>query len=244
LQKIHDLGKIVAFYQLWADNLYPKATFRDSLAIIEKLGHSKTMKAHRLGLIQNYKDSMFEIEGEKNTGDDTANKTQAGVEKQTSRNTQTREENTNDEDDDLHLYTNDATTSRRTINKDSLFLDDDDEDGDEEDDDNVPINTRSRRQLDPIASNASTDKDNGKDKDGDKHDEEEEDEDFDLDEMLAQSEQMHQETIRKSNNDTPSAVKPQVTTAPKTTAKKSQEQDDFDDEMEAMAALDQDGYMN
>lgn len=34
-------------YQLWLDELYPRAKFADGLAIIEKLGHSKRMQTMR-----------------------------------------------------------------------------------------------------------------------------------------------------------------------------------------------------
>ena len=34
-------------YQLWLDDLYPRAKFADALAIIEKLGHSKRMQTMR-----------------------------------------------------------------------------------------------------------------------------------------------------------------------------------------------------
>ncbi len=34
-------------YQLWLDDLYPRAKFADGLAMIEKLGHSKRMKIMR-----------------------------------------------------------------------------------------------------------------------------------------------------------------------------------------------------
>jgi replication fork protection complex subunit Csm3/Swi3 len=34
-------------YQLWLDDLYPRAKFADALAIIEKVGHSKRMQMMR-----------------------------------------------------------------------------------------------------------------------------------------------------------------------------------------------------
>ncbi|KAF2712634.1 hypothetical protein K504DRAFT_464704 [Pleomassaria siparia CBS 279.74] len=34
-------------YQLWLDDLYPRAKFADGLAMIEKLGHSKSIQLHR-----------------------------------------------------------------------------------------------------------------------------------------------------------------------------------------------------
>ena len=34
-------------YQLWLDDLYPRAKFADALAIIEKVGHTKRMQVDR-----------------------------------------------------------------------------------------------------------------------------------------------------------------------------------------------------
>ncbi|PYH47270.1 Chromosome segregation in meiosis protein 3 [Aspergillus saccharolyticus JOP 1030-1] len=42
-----DVARLLNFYQLWLDNLYPRAKFADGLAIIEKLGHSKRMQTMR-----------------------------------------------------------------------------------------------------------------------------------------------------------------------------------------------------
>ena len=37
----------MSYYQLWADDLFKKAKFRDTLEIIEKLGHSGSMRKQR-----------------------------------------------------------------------------------------------------------------------------------------------------------------------------------------------------
>ncbi|OKL62434.1 hypothetical protein UA08_02678 [Talaromyces atroroseus] len=42
-----DLGRLLNFYQLWLDDLYPRAKFADGLAMIEKLGHSRRMQIMR-----------------------------------------------------------------------------------------------------------------------------------------------------------------------------------------------------
>lgn len=39
--------RLLACYQLWLDDLYPRARFSDGIAIIEKLGHSKRMQIMR-----------------------------------------------------------------------------------------------------------------------------------------------------------------------------------------------------
>lgn len=42
---------MLSFYQLWLDDLFPKAKFLDALAMIEKTGHTKHMQMERLGWI-------------------------------------------------------------------------------------------------------------------------------------------------------------------------------------------------
>ncbi|KAI9795600.1 MAG: chromosome segregation in meiosis- protein [Piccolia ochrophora] len=46
-----DVTKLLNFYQLWLDDLFPKAKFADALTIIEKLGHTKRMQTMRRGWI-------------------------------------------------------------------------------------------------------------------------------------------------------------------------------------------------
>jgi replication fork protection complex subunit Csm3/Swi3 len=42
-------------YQLWLDDLYPKAKFRDGLEMVEKLGHSKRLQVSRRAWIEESK---------------------------------------------------------------------------------------------------------------------------------------------------------------------------------------------
>lgn len=42
-----DVARLLNVYQLWLDDLYPRAKFADGLAIIEKLGHTKRMQTMR-----------------------------------------------------------------------------------------------------------------------------------------------------------------------------------------------------
>lgn len=42
-----DVARLLNVYQLWLDELYPRAKFADGLAIIEKLGHTKRMQTMR-----------------------------------------------------------------------------------------------------------------------------------------------------------------------------------------------------
>ncbi|PHH68135.1 hypothetical protein CDD82_810 [Ophiocordyceps australis] len=42
-----DAARLLSFYQLWLDDLFPKARFLDALAMVEKLGHKKTLVVAR-----------------------------------------------------------------------------------------------------------------------------------------------------------------------------------------------------
>ena len=42
-----DVTRLLNVFQLWLDDLYPRAKFADGLAIIEKLGHTKRMQTMR-----------------------------------------------------------------------------------------------------------------------------------------------------------------------------------------------------
>ncbi|TQW01281.1 hypothetical protein V2A60_002288 [Cordyceps javanica] len=42
-----DMSRLLSFYQLWLDDLYPKARFLDALAMVEKAGHKKRLMVAR-----------------------------------------------------------------------------------------------------------------------------------------------------------------------------------------------------
>ncbi|KAK5458488.1 chromosome segregation in meiosis-related protein [Exophiala xenobiotica] len=42
-----DVARLLNYYQLWLDNLYPRARFADGLQLVEKVGHSKRMQIMR-----------------------------------------------------------------------------------------------------------------------------------------------------------------------------------------------------
>ncbi|RPA87163.1 Swi3-domain-containing protein [Ascobolus immersus RN42] len=65
-----DCAKLLAFYQLWAHDLFPKAKFRDTLSMIEKLGHNRRIQVARTYYIDEDKRAKAkaeEEEMEKNT---------------------------------------------------------------------------------------------------------------------------------------------------------------------------------
>ncbi len=41
------MSRLLSFYQLWLDDLYPKARFLDALGMVEKAGHKKRLMAAR-----------------------------------------------------------------------------------------------------------------------------------------------------------------------------------------------------
>jgi replication fork protection complex subunit Csm3/Swi3 len=47
LAQFSDVALLLRTYQLWLDDLYPRAKFADGLAIVEKLGHKKSMQRLR-----------------------------------------------------------------------------------------------------------------------------------------------------------------------------------------------------
>ncbi|KAF2425252.1 Swi3-domain-containing protein [Tothia fuscella] len=50
-----DVAQLLRTYQMWLDDLYPRAKFADGLAIIEKLGHSKRLQIMRKAWIDECK---------------------------------------------------------------------------------------------------------------------------------------------------------------------------------------------
>lgn len=59
------MARLLNTYQLWLDDLYPRAKFADGLAIIEKLGHTKRMQMMR-------KEWIYENRPKPSVEDDTA----------------------------------------------------------------------------------------------------------------------------------------------------------------------------
>jgi len=51
IRQFSDAARLLAFYQLWLDDLFPKAKFLDALAMVEKVGHRKFLTKYRLDWI-------------------------------------------------------------------------------------------------------------------------------------------------------------------------------------------------
>ncbi|KAJ5108765.1 hypothetical protein N7456_005440 [Penicillium angulare] len=54
-----DAARLLNFYQLWLDDLFPRAKFADGLEIIEKLGHTKRIQTMRKEWIDEEKREAF-----------------------------------------------------------------------------------------------------------------------------------------------------------------------------------------
>ncbi|KAK3986350.1 replication fork protection component Swi3-domain-containing protein [Cladorrhinum sp. PSN332] len=59
-----DAARLLSFYQEWLDDLFPKATFLDALAMVEKAGHKTAMRNARLKWIDEGKPKSAEDEEE------------------------------------------------------------------------------------------------------------------------------------------------------------------------------------
>lgn len=59
-----DIARFLNMYQLWLDDLYPRAKFADGLTIIEKLGHTKRIQIMRKEWIEEGKPRTAETDPE------------------------------------------------------------------------------------------------------------------------------------------------------------------------------------
>ncbi|EFQ26865.1 replication Fork Protection Component Swi3 [Colletotrichum graminicola] len=60
-----DAARLLAFYQLWLDDLFPKAKFLDALAMVEKAGHKKQIALKRMDWINEGKPKPWEEDDDK-----------------------------------------------------------------------------------------------------------------------------------------------------------------------------------
>ncbi|KAF1932768.1 Swi3-domain-containing protein [Didymella exigua CBS 183.55] len=78
-----DIARMLNMYQLWLDDLYPRAKFADALAIIEKVGHTKRMQVDRKFWIDEGKPRQTSDKPEDDVGADVQNETAAQVQAET-----------------------------------------------------------------------------------------------------------------------------------------------------------------
>ena len=60
-----DISTLLNTYQLWLDDLYPRAKFRDALMMVEKLGHSKRIQVTRKAWLDDTKPHRREASPER-----------------------------------------------------------------------------------------------------------------------------------------------------------------------------------
>jgi replication fork protection complex subunit Csm3/Swi3 len=60
-----DMSMLLDTYQLWLDELYPRAKFRDALSMVEKVGHSKAMQVRRRAWLDDTKPTARDPSPEK-----------------------------------------------------------------------------------------------------------------------------------------------------------------------------------
>ncbi|KAH6884064.1 replication fork protection component Swi3-domain-containing protein [Thelonectria olida] len=70
-----DAARLLSFYQLWLDDLFPKAKFLDALTMVEKAGHKKQVMTARNDMIQEGKPkdpaNNEQVEEDDTFGEDT-----------------------------------------------------------------------------------------------------------------------------------------------------------------------------
>lgn len=71
-----DAAKLLNYFQLWLDDLYPRAKFADGLQMVEKVGHSKKMRVMRREWINESKHKeLYWNDDDMYGGQETANST-------------------------------------------------------------------------------------------------------------------------------------------------------------------------
>lgn len=89
--EFNDAAKLLNFYQLWLDNLYPRAKFADAIQLVEKAGHTKKMQMYRKSWMDEGKPGYVRreeieraVEDQQNRNKDTPEVQQKGAEKNVS----------------------------------------------------------------------------------------------------------------------------------------------------------------
>ncbi|KAL6231769.1 hypothetical protein BDW75DRAFT_219319 [Aspergillus navahoensis] len=127
-----DLARLLNFYQLWLDDLFPRAKFADGLAMIERLGHSKRLQAMRRAWIDEEKlksaaeNTLGTLQTNPNHNKVTSNDTSMAATNQSIPKDISRSPGgSNDTDEDLFLP--DSTNHQQSADKSCAPPDNDDE---------------------------------------------------------------------------------------------------------------------
>ena len=123
-EKYSDVARLLSMYQLWLDDLYPRAKFADGLAIIEKLGHSKRIQTMRKEWINESKPKEPSWEDDIRTSNNNPDTSRQENTENTTQNITEQPASTNDD-----MQTTNGTAHSRTEassrDEDMLFLADD-----------------------------------------------------------------------------------------------------------------------
>lgn len=117
-----DVARLLNYYQLWLDNLYPRAKFADGLQLIEKVGHSKRMQIMRKEWIDEGKPGYLKDKGRKKQNEERETDDLYGDERQADKH----DPNTAAADGDDSLFIPDTRPSGTTANTENDMPEDDD----------------------------------------------------------------------------------------------------------------------
>lgn len=126
-----DLARLLNFYQLWLDDLFPRAKFADGLAIIERLGHSKRLQTMRRAWIEEEKpwaanDTTSDPMQITNRDDNTSNNVNSRADIHQLIQTDISQSPGRSDDIDEQLFMPDKTDRQQSAVDDGVPLNDDD----------------------------------------------------------------------------------------------------------------------
>ncbi|KAI7184140.1 hypothetical protein KC343_g13903 [Hortaea werneckii] len=234
-----DIERLLNMYQLWMDDMYPRAKFRDAVTMVEKVGHSKRMQITRRGWMDATKphrredsperledvamrDDADEDRSPDGTGDDIFGD-RANDQQQDTKHSEQRNGDGVPEDDDLDAlmaengdgHQNNASQQQQRKSKPTGPFEEDDDDGPDEDE--LDALLAEENPAPPVSAPQQSQQRRGPFEEEDGPDEDE------LDALMAE------EGSKSDRNKQPQQLPPPET-------RKSND-DEFADEEEAMASM-------
>jgi replication fork protection complex subunit Csm3/Swi3 len=107
----------LSYYQLWADDLFKKARFRDTLQIVEKLGHTRTLRSQREEWIEEARGAKRDRNDMKYLHERTATSETKGTRRGSTENADDVGENGPNDDNLYSLSTGRAAPGVKQTNK-------------------------------------------------------------------------------------------------------------------------------
>ena len=209
-EQFSDAARLLNFYQLWLDDLFPRAKFADGLSMIEKLGHSKRIQVMRREWIDEGKPRLYNDDVQNNESNSTnANGPSTSLPDRTTNDASGEQQDTTQSGDSGTTLPSENVVS-------SIFGGGS----------GVPRKSSTNDDLDLFMTDEEDN--NAAPKAPEVPEVPEED---DLDALLAEQESMEAESSRN-----PPATNNASSTGPG--AQRPPDDDDFEDEMEAMAGMD------